>query len=57
MEEEVGKYFEKEYIWSMEKKRTDKEKEESFGEGKLIVAPTNRQPGEYKAICFFEVRN
>ena len=39
------------------KKRTDKEKEESFGEGKLIVAPTNRQPGEYKAICFFEVRN
>ena len=57
MEEEVGKYFEKEYIWSMEKKKNREGKEESFGEGKLIVTPTNRQPGEYIPICLFEVRN
>ena len=53
----------KENIWRRKifgpwrKRRTEKGKEESFGEGKLIVTPTIRQPGEYKAICLFDVRN
>ena len=48
-----------ENIWRMtifgprRRKRTELAKGESFGEGKLMVTPTN-QPGEYSAICLFE---
>ena len=58
-----GKYLDEENIskrkiFGPQRRRSgEKEKEESFGEGKLMVTPTNRQPSEYRAICLFEIRN
>ena len=49
-----GKYLGKKTIRSTEEKN---EKKESFGEGKLMVTPTDRptnQLGEYRAMCLFE---